>query len=261
MQIYEPYTSPWRVTVFVGNFGSGKTEVAVNYTIALAGHEDGVCIADLDIVNPYFRCREVAELMQERNVTVIVPPGGLRYADLPVILPEIKGMLENRRGRTVLDVGGDPVGARVLGSLAGSFSVEELDVLIVLNANRPFTDTPGRCVRMMEDIERACRLRITGIVGNTHLMDDTDWGVILQGESMVREVSRLTGRLVRFVTVDEALFDEAPRTGIESAVLVMSRHMLPPWVAATAQRSVTRAHRASENRGILGSVSVKPVSR
>lgn len=255
MEPYEPHRSPRRVTVFTGNFGSGKTEVAVNFTLQLASRCDQVSIADLDIVNPYFRCREVMEFMQERGVNVVVPPGGLRYADLPIILPEIKGMVQNHTGRIVLDVGGDPVGARVLSSLAGSFDPDEMDVFIVLNANRPFTDTVEGCVQMMQDIETAARLSITALVGNTHLMEDTSWDVILQGHRLVTDVSERTGLPIRFVTADATLLDgQDGAPDLPSPVLRLHRHMLPPWIDARWREARKQAARSSENRGILGSI-------
>jgi hypothetical protein len=261
MELFEPHRSPERITVFTGNFGSGKTEVAVNYVTRLADHGADVSIADLDIVNPYFRCREVTELMEERGVSVVVPPGDLRWADLPIILPEIKGMLARRTGRTVLDVGGDPVGARVLGSLAAGFDEDELEVFIVLNANRPFTDTPESCIKMMEDIGRSARIPVTAIAGNTHLMDDTTWDVIREGEELVGEVSRRTGLPVRFVTADEDLLADPPSAWDGPPVLRLTRHMLPPWIDARWRGAERRAARCSENRGILGGIDGESTSR
>jgi hypothetical protein len=226
-----------RVTVFTGNFGSGKTEVAVNFTLLLAAREEGVRIADLDIVNPYFRCREAAEIMQEAGVEVVAPAGSWKYADLPIILPEIKGMVENRRGRTVLDLGGDPVGARILGSLAGSFGADELDVLVVLNANRPFTDTVEGACKMIEDIREAARLDVTGLVGNTHLMESTTSSVIRDGEELVLEVSRRLDLPVRFVTVSEDLLARWTGSPPTTPVLTLTRHMTPPWIESTRHGS------------------------
>ena len=237
MKHYTPEMARSRVTVFTGNFGSGKTEVAVNFTLLLAAHERGVRIADLDIVNPYFRCREATEIMQEAGVEVVVPPGGWRYADLPIILPEIKGLVESRQGRTVLDVGGDPVGAKILGSLAGSFGKDELDVIAVLNARRPFTDTVDGAVKMIEDIQEAARLDVTGLVGNTHLMETTTPGVIREGEELVLEVSGRLGLPVRFVTVAEELMSGWTGPPPASPVLALTRHMTPPWTENTRHGS------------------------
>jgi hypothetical protein len=230
MQLFEVKTAAMRVTAFTGNYGSGKTEVAVNFCLLAAERETGLRIADLDIVNPYFRCREATELMEAHGIEVIAPRDGLRHADLPIILPEIKGMIEKGRGRTVLDVGGDPVGARVLSSLAGSFDVGELDVVVVLNARRPFTDTVGGCLKMIRDIEEASRLDATALVGNTHLMESTTPGIVLEGEALVAEVSRQVGLPVRFLTVDPAVLERWSGPEPSVPVLPLTRHMSPPWV-------------------------------
>jgi hypothetical protein len=230
MQSYDPARAGSRVTAFTGNYGSGKTEVAVNYSLLLAEKEEGVCIADLDIVNPYFRCREDAEFMQEHGIEVVAPRDDLKHADLPIILPEIKGLLEKTEGRTVLDVGGDPVGARVLSSLAESFRTEELDLLVVLNARRPFTDTVEGCREMIGEIEKASRLSVTALVGNTHLMDSTTPEVILEGERLVREVATTLDLPVRFLTVAAGLIDGWTGPEPTAHVLPITRRMSPPWV-------------------------------
>jgi hypothetical protein len=230
MLYFEPHMAGKRVTAFTGNYGSGKTEVAVNFSLMMAEAQDDVRIADLDIVNPYFRCREATEFMEERGVSVVAPREGLRFADLPIILPEIKGMLENHEGTTVLDVGGDPVGARVLSSLAASFDRDELEVTIVLNANRPFTDTLSGCRKMIEDIEEASRLRVTSIVGNTHLMESTTPDVIREGESLVTEVARELGIPVLFLTVDTDLLEGWSGETTTVPVMPLTRHMAPPWL-------------------------------
>lgn len=106
-----------RLIMIVGNYGSGKTEVAVNVALFLARCGYKVQIADLDIVNLYFRCREARELMESSGIRVVVPPGTQASADLPIVLPEIKGMLRPKGDQiSIFDVGGDPVGARILSS-------------------------------------------------------------------------------------------------------------------------------------------------
>ena len=110
-----------RLVIVVGSYGSGKTEVCVNLAIDLARRGRKVQIADLDIVNPYFRCREARRLMERHDIRVVVPPGAQAFADLPIVLPEIRGMLRPPDGMlTIFDVGGDDVGAKVLASLRTS---------------------------------------------------------------------------------------------------------------------------------------------
>ncbi|MBN1769900.1 MAG: cobalamin biosynthesis protein CbiA [Deltaproteobacteria bacterium] len=218
-----------RVVIITGNYGSGKTEVAVNWTLSLA--RLGVAplaIADLDLVNPYFRCREAAALMERHGIQVIAPRGEQFHSELPIVLPEIKGQLRRDQGVVVLDVGGDDVGARVLHSFAGSIGAHEM--LQVVNAYRPFTDTVDGCVRIQEEIEAASGLVTTGIISNAHLMDDTDVDVIVRGAELAVRVAERRGLTFRFLTAMRPLAAAAAeRTGLP--VLVLDRWMVPPWKA------------------------------
>src|SRR5512138_981124 len=118
--------------IIVGGYGSGKSEVSVNLARQLAATQsESVALADLDIVNPYFRSREAAEKLAAFGVRSLVPPGTQVYADLPVVIPDIKREIENRQGRLILDVGGDDVGARVLSSLTESITPLSYEMLFV----------------------------------------------------------------------------------------------------------------------------------
>ena len=108
------------VILFTGNYGSGKTEVAVNYASWLAREGKRVQIADLDLVNPYFRVREAREPLEKLGIEVVAPAGDYHSADLPILLPQVKGLIEHPKGYTILDVGGDNVGATVLSALTTS---------------------------------------------------------------------------------------------------------------------------------------------
>lgn len=173
------YLPEERVVLIVGNYGSGKTEVAVNLAIRLSGRQR-VAIADLDIVNPYFRCREARVEMERYGIRVINPEGEYHSADLPIILPEVRGVVLDGEGTLICDVGGDDVGARVLSSLADVFADRPCTMLQILNAKRPFTETVDGCLKIGE-IEAASRLRITGLVSNTHLLEETDVPTVLEG--------------------------------------------------------------------------------
>lgn len=215
------------VVVITGNYGSGKTEVAVNWALWLrrAGYQ--VTIADLDVVNPYFRCREAAALMESVGIRVLAPRGEMHHAELPIIMPEIGGAIEHAAGITILDVGGDDDGARVLASLSGFFG--EYDMLQVVNQRRPFTDTVGGCLKIQREIQGSSRLRVTGLISNAHLMDETDAAVITQGAEFAREVGRAGDQPLRFVTIERRLLDQVDIDRLESDVLVLDRLMLPPW--------------------------------
>ncbi len=190
---------------------------------------DPVAIADLDIVNPYFRSREAIEVLDQLNVRSIVPKGGQFYADLPIILPSIKGAIESNQGKLILDVGGDDAGAKVLSSLTDAFRPDGYDMLMVLNANRPFTATVPDCMKMMNEIEIASRLKFTGLISNTHLMEHTTAETIEQGLKLCDEVSRESALPVRFVAAEERVLSTMKIDEIGHPVLALNRLLLKPW--------------------------------
>ena len=193
------YAPEHRVVLIVGNYGSGKTEVAVNLAIQLVRRQR-VSIADLDIVNPYFRCREARVEMEGHGIHVINPEGDYQAADLPIILPELRGAVLSGEGILIFDVGGDDVGARVLSSLADVLGDRPCTMLQVLNAKRPFTDTVEGCLKIGREIEAASRLSITGLISNTHLLEETDVSTVLEGLQLASAVQRESGLPLAFAT-------------------------------------------------------------
>ena len=220
-----------RVVMIVGNYGSGKTELAVNLCLQLARAGRRVRIADLDIVNPYFRCREARALMEDHGIGVVVPPGEQVWADLPIVLPEIRGLLHPPEGTiAVFDVGGDDAGARVLAPLRTSIADGEYELWQVINAKRPFTSTVDGCLAMRSAIEASSRLSVTGLLVNSHLIDQTNTATVLEGWRLAREVSVRASLPIRAVAVMASLADDPGLRAIDAPLLRLERHMLPPWV-------------------------------
>jgi len=216
--------------VIVGGYGSGKSEVSVNLARNLAATESApVAIADMDIVNPYFRSREAATELEKLGVKSLIPPGAHVHADLPIIIPEIKGAIQKKNGKLILDVGGDDVGARALSSLADAFVPGEYEMFLVLNANRPFTaDIEGAC-KVIEEIEMSSRLKFTGIISNTHLMDDTTDETVTDGLKLARDVSDKTGLRVVFLSAEADILEQMNLQGLGLPVLRLNRSLLKPW--------------------------------
>ena len=230
-----------RVIAIVGSYGSGKTELSVNLSLQLAASGRRVQIADLDIVNPYFRCREARDLMEAHGIRVVVPPGAQVFADLPIILPEIRGMLRPQDGAvTILDVGGDDVGARALASFRTSVADGEYELWQVINAKRPFTDTVDGCVRMMRALEDSSRWKITGLLVNSHLIDETTTDTVLEGWRLAAAVRTRTGLPIRLVAAMAHLADAPELAVVDAPILRLHRHMLPPWLQARAAAGAGR---------------------
>lgn len=220
--------SPIHSLVLVGDYGSGKTEVSVNLALhlAAAGSRRALAIADLDLVNPYFRCREAREPLERAGVRVVSPEGGHAFADLPILLPQVKGLLQDRETLSVLDVGGDEAGSRVLAGLAPAFDPARHAFWFVVNGRRPFCDTADGVVRAIRRVEQGARgWRVSGLVSNTHLMEESTPEMILEGIALSRAVARELGVELVFAAVMEGLEPESP----DLPLLVMKRMMVPPW--------------------------------
>lgn len=217
------------IILFIGNYGSGKTEVSVNFALESLSSGTPVQVADLDLVNPYFRSREVRELLESRGIEVILPEKGLLNADLPILVPQIQGAILDQKGITILDVGGDDVGANVLGSLKPVLEQSCFDMIQVVNAMRPFTETADGALQITREIEKAARTKITGIVGNTHLMQHTTTDTIYEGYEYAVEVAEKLDVPLVFITCDKELLADLDTSGFDCPVLPFTRQLLPPW--------------------------------
>ena len=214
-----------RVTIVTGHYGTGKTEFAVNLALALAAGGERVMLADLDIVNPYFRSRERRELLEEAGVRLVATPRALADADVPALPAELHAVLEDRSVRGVLDVGGDPTGARVLARYRPRILGEDYQLLYVVNGNRPEVRTAESSARYLREIEAVAGLVCTGLVNNTHLCGETTPEDVRQGAALAEEVSRLTGVPV-VCHVAEARF----RDQLENLTLFpIEIRMKKPW--------------------------------
>lgn len=220
------------IVVIVGNYGSGKTEISVNLAVErkLAGLD--VSIADLDLVNPYFRAREARKQLAALGINVILPAEKYLQADLPILSPAVAGILRRPSKLTILDVGGDKVGATVLASLGDAMQGHPFRMLQVINPFRPFTDNLAGCLRMKDEIEQASRMPISGIVGNANLIDDTTADVIYDGYDFVVKMSQASGLPLEFITVSALLEDKIDRERFACPLLVLHRQLVPPWKKA-----------------------------
>lgn len=217
-----------RVTVLVGHFGSGKTEIALNLAMDLASRGEPVTMADLDVVKPYFRTRSARLILTESGIDLLAPEGDNIHADLPIVVPEIRSHLRQSDRRLIIDVGGDDVGARVLGSLADVVPHDETECLLVLNFRRPSTPDPERAMEMVREIEAVGRLPVTGLVSNTHLMDETTPEVITEGLGLALETG--DGLQIPVVAVAAAADMAASiESLIDRPVISLRRIVAPPF--------------------------------
>ena len=216
-----------RIQIITGHYGSGKTEYAVNLALHLAQTTENVALADMDIVNPYFRSYEQAKRLEDAGIRVIVTScGGI--ADIPAINPEVMSIFQQEKWTGVLDIGGDPIGARVLARFAHQLKSEDFDLLFVLNANRPETKDVESALQYMRGIEAECRQKVTGIVNNTHLCGETTAEEILKGARLAQELSERTSLPVIHHAVQRK-FVEQVQDKLSEPVLPMNIYMKKPW--------------------------------
>lgn len=191
-----------RVTVFMGNYGSGKTFVAVNYARALARAKKTVSIYDLDIVNPYFRTVDALDLLKKDGVELVVSPFAETNVDIPAMNAKSYKMLDDLSRFAVVDLGGDDRGALALGRFRDGLKKEDnYDALFVVNNCRPETRSIEGALTIKSEIEATGKLPFTGIVNNANLGNETTVDTILNGLDFVNELSRVTNLPVKFTAV------------------------------------------------------------
>ena len=217
------------VVIIVGNYGSGKTEVCINLAVHRKRAGIDVRIADLDLVNPYFRTREARGPLSEMGIEVVLPPEQYLRADLPILSPQVAGMIRQPSQLALLDVGGDDVGATILATLEDELKAKPLRVLQVVNPLRPFTETVEGCLKVRKQIEQASRLSIDGIVGNANLIDETTADDIYGGYDFVHGLCQSSGLPLEFITVSRELLSVVDSRQFACPVLAIERQLVPPW--------------------------------
>ena len=193
-----------RITLFAGHYGSGKTNIAVNYALLLAREGKRAAIADLDIVNPYFRTKDSARELEEAGVALISPQFASSNVDLPALPAEAYRLVEDRSLYAVMDIGGDDRGAYALGRYT-PFILEENDYRMAFVANpcRPLTKTPEEALEVMREIEAAGGLPFTCIVNNANLAHETDIHTVLDALPYMKRLSGLSGLPVWLTSAEE----------------------------------------------------------
>lgn len=198
-----------RVTLFAGHYGSGKTNIAVNYALALKNENENVAIADLDIVNPYFRTKDSAAELKNAGIKLISSEFANSNVDFPALPQEMYRVTDDRDYFAVLDIGGDDRGAYALGRYAPSILEENnYEMLLVINKYRPLTSDANSVIEVMREIEQAGGIKFTGIVNNSNLGEETTALTVLDSVGYANEVSSLSGLEVKMTTVEYRLYDE-----------------------------------------------------
>ena len=184
-----------KVYIFTGHYGSGKTEIAVNFAMHLKelSPERNVAIVDMDIVNPFFRTADAAKPLEEKGIRVELPLYARTNVDVPALTPQMEYLINEGNTDVVLDIGGDDVGAKAVGRYKDDIIKRDYELLFVLNKNRPFTKDMESALKIFNEIKDSCGIPFTGIVNNTHLLQFSSIKDLKKGEEFMHEFSEATG--------------------------------------------------------------------
>lgn len=197
-----------RLTILCGHYGSGKTNVAVNLAIKLREQHERVTVADLDIVNPYFRTKDSMKEFDERGIRLICSPYANSNVDIPALPQELYSVTDDKGQTVVLDIGGDDRGALALGRLAEQIKAEgDYAMLMVINRFRPLTPDVPSTLEVMREIEVACGIPFTGLINNSNLGEETTADDVLGSMTYADEVAKATGLPLVMTTVKDDLYD------------------------------------------------------
>ncbi|MBE6643926.1 MAG: ParA family protein [Ruminococcaceae bacterium] len=209
-----------RLTLFAGHYGSGKTNIAVNYAYKLAREGKRVCIADLDIVNPYFRTKDSEEELSALGIKLISPQYANTNVDLPALPAESYRLVQDKSVFGIMDIGGDDRGAYALGRFTDAIKAEnDYRMVFVVNRYRPLTSTAEDAVAIMREIESACGLKFTCIVNNSNLGAETTKETVLDSVDFAERLSALTGLELWMHTAEASVAAELAELSVMPMIL------------------------------------------
>ncbi len=198
-----------RITLLCGHYGSGKTNVAVNMALMLKKERDNVAIADLDIVNPYFRTKDSSEDFKNSGIRLIASNYANSNVDIPALPQDMYAITDDKDLSVIIDVGGDDRGALALGRLAPQIVEENnYEMLMVINCYRPLTRDALSTLDVMREIEYAGHIKFSGLVNNSNLGAMTTPKDVLASLDYANEVSKLSGLPIVYTTVEKGLYND-----------------------------------------------------
>lgn len=196
-----------RITLLSGHYGSGKTNIAVNMAFDLKSRYDSVVVADMDIVNPYFRTKDSQKEFEDAGIKLIASAFAGSNVDLPSLPQEMYSLTHDRTSHCILDIGGDERGALVLGRYAPDIKEEnDYEMLFVFNACRPLTPDADSALEVMREIEWAGKIPFTGIINNSNIGEETVPETVLSSMAKAEELSRKAGIPLVMTSVSEKVF-------------------------------------------------------
>lgn len=213
--------------VYIGNYGSGKTEISINTAINQNALGKKTVLLDMDIVNPYFRASEHKQMLESKGIDVVMPYFANTLVDVPSLPPSIFKAFDGDYDAAIFDAGGDPVGAAALGILKDKFqqNIDDTDVFYIVNTLRPLQRTEDDIITMLRQIEDRASLKVTGLINNTNIALDTTAEMVMAGQKILENVSKKTGIPIAYVCAMSEL--ELPYA------MEIKLYMRPNWIDET----------------------------
>ncbi|MCD6181000.1 MAG: hypothetical protein J7K89_01290 [Candidatus Cloacimonetes bacterium] len=217
-----------KIIIVIGAYGSGKSEYAINMAKE-CNRKNEVMLVDLDVVNPYFRSRDVREEFAKEGIDVIAPDGEYSHADLPMLSPRIMGAVQQYDKTVILDVGGDPAGCRTLARYVPNIVNRGYEMHLVINTKRPFTADQVEIENMIMMLESSSKLKVTHLICNTNLMQHTDTAIVEEGVKIVSSVAKATNLIFENYLVMQAFDAKIPDHLGGKKKKVLTYYLNKPW--------------------------------
>ncbi len=220
-----------KITIFIGNMGSGKSEIAINYTFGLMkSSSKPVKLLDLDIIKPYIRIRDIADTLVKEGLDLLLPDKKIRHADMPIIPADMTKYLYDPSYDLVIDVGGEDRGSITIAQFKDQFADFDVKTYVVINAMRPFSNTPEKIVTGMKELSHLSKLSIDGIIANSHLRFLSSLQEVEEGLIIIQKASDLIGTPIYKVAVWDKLMDKPlPEKLSEYSIMPLKIHLMFPW--------------------------------
>ncbi len=212
-----------KIFIICGHYGVGKTNFSLNFALAQKGK---TALCDMDVVNPYFRSGDYANLLKEKGIDVVAPVALGTTVDAPFISPKVKALFCGDYDTVIIDAGGDDAGATALGQFSQDIKNIGYEMLYVINKYREQTTSPEAPVEILREIETASRLKATALCNNSHLCDETTAETVRDALPFANEVSRITGLPIKYTVIREDFVKDFPDV---PNIFPVSRMVLPPW--------------------------------
>ena len=221
-----------KLIIVIGAYGSGKSEYSINLAKKIKDNGDNVTLVDLDVVNPYFRSREVRETFKKDGIDVIAPEGSYSHADLPMLSPRIMGEVQNESHAVILDVGGDPAGCRTLARYWANIKKRGYEMHYVINTKRPATKDKEGIIEMYNMLQDTSKLQITDVICNTNLMEYTTKEIVENGIKLISSTLNESFNVrFEYYLVLENYKDKVPDNLLGKKRLVLNYFLNKPWEA------------------------------